>query len=149
MRARRAQVVGRPSQAVTALATSCEAPSYVGCGHWPWLKRAGETKTKEEIEKEKREKDAVDKVKREKAVAERKKELHDRMLLETYTTESDILLSRDDRIQAVDSQIALTESNIKESEKKWNKKTTESPPSKSLFKNSNIRCLFNRDSRIL
>jgi hypothetical protein len=75
-------------------------------------------KTKEQLAKEKQEKDALEKTKREKVVEEKKKELRDRMLLETYTTEHDILLQRDDRIQAVDSQIQITQGNIKESEKK-------------------------------
>lgn len=75
-------------------------------------------KTKEQLAKEKQEKDALEKAKRERIVEERKKELRDRVLLETFTTERDILLSRDDRIQAVDSQIQITQSNIKESEKK-------------------------------
>ncbi len=47
----------------------------------------------------------------EKAIAEQQA-LHDRVLLETFTTERDIVMARDARVDAVQSQISLTETNI-------------------------------------
>jgi len=48
----------------------------------------------------------------------RKQALRDRVLLDTFTTESDLSLARDARIEAIDSQISLAETLIKNDEKK-------------------------------
>lgn len=48
----------------------------------------------------------------------RKQALRDRVLLDTFTTESDLSLARDARIDAIDSQIYLAETLIKNDEKK-------------------------------
>jgi hypothetical protein len=55
---------------------------------------------------------------KEKLIATKKIAMHDKMLLDTFTTKRDLLISRDDRVGAVDSQLQLTESNIKDQEKK-------------------------------
>jgi len=47
--------------------------------------------------------------------------LHDRVLLDTFTTERDIIMARDARVDAVQSQISLTETNIQNSEEKLQK----------------------------
>jgi len=49
---------------------------------------------------------------------ERKKQLRDRVLLDTYTTERDLILARDARMDAINSQIRLAESIIKDSSTK-------------------------------
>lgn len=55
---------------------------------------------------------------REKAMLlEKKKKQRDRVLLDTYTTERDLIVARDSRLDAVDSQIQLAESIIKDSNK--------------------------------
>jgi len=47
----------------------------------------------------------------------KKKKQRDRVLLDTYTTERDLVLARDSRLDAVGSQIHLAESIIKDSNK--------------------------------
>lgn len=48
----------------------------------------------------------------------RKQALRDRVLLDTFTTESDLSLARDTRVEAIDSQISLAETLIKNDETK-------------------------------
>lgn len=48
-------------------------------------------------------------------LAERRKQQRDRVLLDTYTTERDLIVARDARLDAVDSQIHLAEAIIKDS----------------------------------
>ena len=67
----------------------------------------------EETEKQKRQS-----IVKEKMIVERKKELRDRVLLDTFTTERDILISRDARVDAINSHIQLTETIIKDHERK-------------------------------
>lgn len=52
------------------------------------------------------------------AKAEKKKRQRDRVLLDTYTTESDLVAARDSRLEAVDTQIRLSETIIGDSNKK-------------------------------
>ncbi len=68
--------------------------------------------------KKQREQAEIDK--KQKAIEEQQA-LRDRVLLETFTTERDILMSRDARVDAVQSQITLTEANIKNYEEKLQK----------------------------
>lgn len=49
---------------------------------------------------------------------EKQKKQRDRVLLDTYTTERDLLLARDSRLDAVTSQIKLAESIMRDSNKK-------------------------------
>jgi len=49
-------------------------------------------------------------------IAARKKALRDRVLLDTFTTEKDLSLARGERIEAIDSQISLAETLIKNDE---------------------------------
>jgi len=51
------------------------------------------------------------------ALKEKKKKQRDRVLLDTYTTERDLIVARDSRLDAVDSQINLAESIINDSNK--------------------------------
>ena len=70
--------------------------------------------TEEELAEERRKmklKAAQDKIKKE-------QERRDRVLLSTYTTERDIVVARDARIEAVDSQIQLSKSIIEDSQRK-------------------------------
>jgi len=52
------------------------------------------------------------------ALKEKKKKQRDRVLLDTYTTERDLIVARDSRLDAVGSQIQLAESIIKDSNNK-------------------------------
>jgi len=52
------------------------------------------------------------------ALIEKKKRQRDRVLLDTYTTERDLYLARDSRLEAVGSQIQLAESIITDSNNK-------------------------------
>jgi hypothetical protein len=49
---------------------------------------------------------------------EKKKKQRDRVLLDTYTTERDLIVARDSRLDAVNSQIRLAETIISDSNKK-------------------------------
>ena len=51
-------------------------------------------------------------------IENRIKALRDRVLLDTFTTENDLVIARDARLEAVDSQISLTETLIKNDEAK-------------------------------
>jgi hypothetical protein len=57
-------------------------------------------------------------IKKQAMIEQKKKDLRDRVLLDTFTTERDILMERDARVDAIDSQINLTETIIKDHEKK-------------------------------
>jgi len=52
------------------------------------------------------------------ALVEKRKMQRDRVLLDTYTTERDLIVARDSRLDAVDSQIQLAVSIIKDSNNK-------------------------------
>ena len=52
------------------------------------------------------------------ALIEKKKKHRDRVLLDTYTTERDLIVARDSRLEAVDAQIQLANSIITDSNKK-------------------------------
>ncbi len=52
------------------------------------------------------------------ALIEKKKNQRDRVLLDTYTTERDLVVARDSRMDAVDAQIQLADSIITDSNKK-------------------------------
>jgi len=51
------------------------------------------------------------------ALQEKKKKQRDRVLLDTYTTERDLIVARDSRLDAVNSQIRLAETIISDSNK--------------------------------
>jgi len=71
-------------------------------------------KTDAERAAEKRE----ERKKKEAVLAEKKKKQRDRVLLDTYTTEADLIAARDSRLDAVDTQIRLAKSIIAESNNK-------------------------------
>jgi len=75
-------------------------------------------KTGDALDEENRQKAISLKIERERMIVERKKELRDRVLLDTFTTEKDLVLARDARIEALDSQISLAETLIVNDEKK-------------------------------
>lgn len=70
-------------------------------------------KTQEEIAEEKR----LEKERKKQELAERKQKQRDRVLLDTYTTERDLIVARDSRLEAVDSQMQLAENIIRDSER--------------------------------
>ncbi len=77
------------------------------------VKHREAAKTAEEKAEEKR----LEREKQKAALVEKKKKQRDRVLLDTYTTESDLFAARKSRLDAVDTQILLAESIIAESNK--------------------------------
>lgn len=55
---------------------------------------------------------------KQKELEEKRRKQRDRVLLDTYTTERDLVVARDARLDAVDSQIQLAENIISDSNKK-------------------------------
>ena len=78
------------------------------------MKHKEAAKTAEEKEEEKR----LEKEQKQAELVAKKKRQRDRVLLDTYTTERDLIVARDSRLEAVDSQIQLAESIIKDSNAK-------------------------------
>lgn len=60
----------------------------------------------------------LEKERKKAALIEKKKKQRDRVLLDTYTTERDLIVARDSRLDAVGSQIQLAETIIADSNKK-------------------------------
>lgn len=71
-----------------------------------------------ETEEQKAARRKLEREKKQQELVDRKKRQRDRVLLDTYTTERDLVLARDSRLDAVDSQIRLAESIIEDSNKK-------------------------------
>ncbi len=78
------------------------------------VKHLEAAKTAEERAEEKR----LEKEREKAALIEKKKRQRDRVLLDTYTTERDLVVARDSRLDAVGSQIQLAETIISDSNKK-------------------------------
>jgi len=75
-------------------------------------------KTDDELSKEEKQRALKAKEDRQRLIEERTKALRDRVLLDTFTSEKDLILARDARIEAVNSQISLAETLINHDEKK-------------------------------
>jgi hypothetical protein len=71
-------------------------------------------KTPEEKAEEKR----LERERKKAEIVEKRKKARDRVLLDTYTTERDLIVARDSRMDAVNSQIKLAETIISDSNKK-------------------------------
>ena len=71
-------------------------------------------KTPEEKAEEKR----LERERKKAEILEKRKKARDRVLLDTYTTERDLIVARDSRLDAVNSQIKLAETIISDSNKK-------------------------------
>ncbi len=78
------------------------------------MKRKGPEKTAEQKREEKR----LEKKREKMLQAEKIKQQRDRVLLDTYTTERDLVVARDSRLDAVGSQINLAETIVSDSNKK-------------------------------
>lgn len=78
------------------------------------IKHREAAKTAEEKKEERR----LKKEQKKAALIEKKKKQRDRVLLDTYTTERDLVLARDSRLEAVGSQIQLAETIISDSNNK-------------------------------
>jgi len=72
----------------------------------------------EETAEQRAEKRRLERIEKEKEKRKADQQRRDRVLLDTYTTERDLIAARDARFEAVDSQIHLSESIIADSEKK-------------------------------
>lgn len=77
-------------------------------------------KTEEELSQEEKEQKIKSKENAIRLIAERKQALHDKMLLDTFTTESDLVHAIEARVETVNSQIALAETLIKNYETRLN-----------------------------
>ena len=77
------------------------------------VKHTKAAKTPEEIAIEKE----LEKERKKAELIAKKKKQRDRVLLDTYTTERDLIVARDSRLDAVDSQIQLADSIINDSNK--------------------------------
>lgn len=86
--------------------------------HGVIVKKYEKLKTQEQLNEEEEKKRLEAKALKLKLIENRKKALRDRVLTDTFTTERDILMARDRRIDAVTSQINLTVAIIKDDEKK-------------------------------
>ena len=75
------------------------------------LKHRAAAKTTEQKAEEKR----LEKERKKAELAEKKQRQRDRVLLDTYTTERDLIVARNSRLDAVDSQIQLAETIISDS----------------------------------
>jgi hypothetical protein len=78
------------------------------------IKHKKAAKTPEQIVEEKR----LENERKKAELEEKRKKQRDRVLLDTYTTERDLIVARDSRLDAVDSQIRLAVSIIKDSNNK-------------------------------
>ncbi len=78
-------------------------------------------RSQEELDQEKAEKARKQEEEKQRLIAKRKADLRDRVLLDTFTAEADLVHARDARVEAVDTQILLTETIIKDQEKKLEK----------------------------
>jgi len=75
-------------------------------------------KTQEQLDQEEADRAAKAEADKKRLIEQRRQALHDRVLLDTFTTEDDLKLARDKRIEAIDSQISLAQTLIKNDEKK-------------------------------
>lgn len=79
------------------------------------MKTDAEIAQEDEARKKKAEEDKI------RLIQQRKQALRDRVLLDTFTTEKDIEIARDARLDAIDSQISLANTLIESDEKKLEK----------------------------
>jgi len=84
-------------------------------------KNVRRAKTPEEIEQERREQ----RLQAERERAEREQAVRDQILLETFATERDLVMARDDRLQSVDSAISLASKTLQEVESRWSELDTQ------------------------
>ncbi len=77
-------------------------------------KRKEAAKTAEEKAEDRR----LERERKKVELVEKKKKQRDRVLLDTYTTERDLIVARDSRLEAVDSQIQLSKTIIDDSTNK-------------------------------
>lgn len=77
------------------------------------IKRKAAERTAEQKLQDKR----LAKLKKQQALKEKRRKQQDRVLLATYTTERDLILARDARLDAVESQIKLADTIVRDSNK--------------------------------
>ena len=95
-------------------------PKYLVKEHFELNEQGVKVKHKKAAKtpKEKAEHQRLLKEKKKAELIEKKKQQRDRVLLDTYTTERDLIVARDSRLEAVESQILLAENIIRDSNKK-------------------------------
>ena len=75
-------------------------------------------KTSDELSKDAKKRKAIAEENKKKLIAARRAALRDRVLLDTFTTEKDLSIARDARLDSIDSQLSLAETLIKNDERK-------------------------------
>jgi len=95
-------------------------PEYVVKAHDELNEHGVKTKHREAAKtpEQKAEERRLAREQKKKALAEKKKQQRDRVLLDTYTTERDLIVARDSRLDAVNSQIQLADTIISDSSRK-------------------------------
>ncbi len=76
------------------------------------IKKQGRAKTPEEIVTERKAREAAERQQAEIDLAAKKQTAADKVLLDTFSSEDDLVLARDGQIVNLDSQVKLTESHI-------------------------------------
>ncbi|MBI2802446.1 MAG: hypothetical protein HYX63_19550 [Gammaproteobacteria bacterium] len=92
-------------------------PEYAQHGHEERnaagaVKKLGPAKTQAEVENERVAKAAADKTRAEAEAAAKKQAAADKVLLDTFSSEDDMVLARDGQTANIESQVKLTESRI-------------------------------------
>jgi len=95
-------------------------PEYVVKEHDELNEHGIKTKHREAAKtpEQKAEERRLEREQKKKALADKKKQQRDRVLLDTYTTERDLIVARDSRLDAVNSQIQLADTIISDSSRK-------------------------------
>ncbi len=82
------------------------------------VKRTARAKTKDELAAERVERQRLEKEERERQRLERERRQYDRVLLATFTTEEDLMLTRDGKVAAIESRIKHVQQVGKKLEKR-------------------------------
>jgi len=95
-------------------------PKYVVKEHEELNEQGVTTKVREAAKtpEQKAEEKRLEREQKKAELEEKRKQQRDRVLLDTYTTERDLIVARDSRLDAVNSQINLAETIISDSNKK-------------------------------
>jgi hypothetical protein len=121
-------------------------------------KEVDRAKTEQERIQEKAEQAALEAERRKQAEIEAKQRARDQTLLDTYTTERDLLLARDEHLGSMDSIISLTQSNnailqtqIDDTKQKIDtmKKSGKEPPENVVKKLENLQGQFDKNAAYL
>ena len=89
------------------------------------IKQQAQAKTREEIEEEKR----LAEIKKHEELKAKEQAHADRLLLDSFSSEDDILLTRDGRISTLEAQIQVTQSQAKKLQASFDQQISHAPHS--------------------